>query len=74
MLRILLFITTSLVVMLSGQVVAHPGPIEHMLIGSNSLHLLMHMGMTLLMGVGAFFISRWVIQLLSSNKHTHSKH
>lgn len=64
---------TTLLLTLSGQLFAHAGPIGHMAIENNTLHFLLHIGMTLVMGLGAFFISRWVISLLvgKQNKLKH---
>lgn len=58
----------SLSLILSGNAFAHTGPVAHRLIENNAMHLLMHTGMILLMGISAFFISRRVIQHLLTSK------
>ena len=68
--KILTLLIISLTLILSGNAFAHTGPVEHMRIENNSLHLLLHTAMILMIGVGAFLISRWVIQRQLNSKHT----
>lgn len=64
---------TGFLLTCSGQLFAHAGPLPHPLIESSTGHFLLHIGMTLGMGLGVFFLSRWVIQLLS-NRQSGPKH
>lgn len=61
---------STLLLALAGQVLAHAGPVGHMPIENSALHFLLHIGMTLVMGIGVFFLSRWVIQLLMNHHNS----
>ncbi|MEZ5534573.1 MAG: hypothetical protein R3F02_03010 [Thiolinea sp.] len=56
-------LTGGFLLVLAGQLFAHAGPVGHMPIENNTLHFLLHIVMTLIIGIGVFFVSRWVIQL-----------
>ena len=66
--KTLTVLIASFALILSGNAFAHAGPVAHMLIENNALHLLMHTGITLMIGIGVFFISRRVIQHLLTSK------
>ncbi len=58
----------SILLLSTGNAFAHAGPFQHMETHHEAMHLLIHTGMTVGLGMAIYFLSRWFMTQLSSPK------